>query len=214
MYFLDILNVSYVLRRLSKTIFSRTFACCQKQIVRTLNIFIDWFNARSAPNLKIASVILNHVIYSPKMNTNNGCKSTLEKKNMFKLAVVTVSIDGLVPVDQLGHWWETMGPVVRDRYLDAWWCQNRETPSALLCEGNPPMYSPHKEPVTRTSDISFGISRTKHWDRQSNGWWCKTPPRSLQWIEVMDWRSYSCENCILPIVIILSFNQTRRALSK
>ena len=99
-----------MLRRLSKTIFSRTFASCPKQIIRPLNIFIDWFNARSAPNLQIASVILNHVIYSPKMNTNNGCKSTLEK-NMFKFAVVTVSIDGLVPVDQLGHWWETMGPV-------------------------------------------------------------------------------------------------------
>ena len=150
-----------MLRRLSKTVFSRTFASCPKQIIRPLNIFIDWFNARSAPNLKIASVILNHVIYSPKMNTNNGCKSTLEK-NMFKFAVVTVSIDGLVPVDQLGHWWETMGPVCTGSVFGRMMVSNRETPSALLCEGNPPMYSPHKEPVTRTIDISFGISRTKH----------------------------------------------------
>ena len=50
-----------------------------------------------------------------------------------------------------------------------------------LCAGNSPVTSefPSQKPVTRSFDVFFDLHLNKLLSKQSWGWWCETPPRSL-----------------------------------
>ena len=74
----------------------------------------------------------------------------------------------------MGHWFvhseETHNDVIKWKHFP------RYLP---FCEGNPPMDSPHKRPVTRSVDVFFGMRLNKRLSKQSRRRWFETPPRSL-----------------------------------
>ena len=57
------------------------------------------------------------------------------------------------------------------------WYGNMETLSTLLalCEGNPPVDSLHKVPVTPDSDSPFNVRLDKLLIKHSSDWWFETP---------------------------------------
>ena len=64
-----------------------------------------------------------------------------------------------------------------------WWRHQMETFSALLaiCAGNSLGTGefPEQRPVTRSFDAFFDLRLNKRLSKQSWGWWCETPSRSL-----------------------------------
>ena len=78
-------------------------------------------------------------------------------------------------------------------FMVSWWCHSMEMLFALLalCEGNPPLDSPHKGPVMQSSGVFFDVSLNKLLNIQL----------SYQWFEI-SW--CSCGKTVINYVFITS----------
>ena len=69
------------------------------------------------------------------------------------------------------------------RIYETWWSHHMETFFAFLaiCAGNSPITGefPVQRPVTRSSDVFFGLRLNKRLSKQSWGWRFETPSHSL-----------------------------------
>ena len=77
---------------------------------------------------------------------------------------------------------------------------DKETPSVFLtiCEGNPPVDSPHKGSVMRSLDIFIVVKRSKLLTKQPSCRWLETPWRSSD-VTSMIWVWYHIINCVIKL---------------